>query len=209
MKHNWKKEYSLHEVLPYKDFSETVRKNVREKMNNDMQKGNIIMKPKKKRRIAVICAAAAAVLSVSAVGIHAAASTDLWKEIKLWIDGEEITASISKIDDDEIYIAVEDEADTEDCVRSEQFDVIAVDALDMEFYTECDSANHLWLKAYEDDAFSIDITDELVKNGSYSVNCIFGNGCTKVITVEGTLEDNTITVSNVETEIAQTAIPLE
>ncbi len=202
MKNNWKKEYSLQEISLDKDFYEAVGKNVREKIKSDMQKGNIIMNSKNKRRTAIICAAAAALLSVSAIGIHAAASTDFWQEIKVWINGEEITASMSKTDDDEFYIAVEDEAGTEDCVRSEQFDVIAVDALDMEFYTECDSKNRLWLKAHEDADFAVDITDELVKNGSYSVNCIFGNGCTKVITVEGTLKDNTITVSPIETEIS-------
>lgn len=204
MKNNWKKQYSLQELSLDKDFSETVRKRVREKMNDDMQKGNIIMNVKKKRHTAVICAAAAAFLSVSAIGIHAAASTDFWKEITLWINGEEVTASVSKVDD-EIYCAVENwgEVDTGECMPPEQFEIITVDASDMEFYTECDDENHLWLKAYEDDDFSVDITDAIVKNGSYTVNCIFGNGVTKVITVEGTVEDNKLTVTPVETDTVQ------
>lgn len=211
MKNNWKKQYSLQELSLDKDFSEAVRKKVREKMNHDMQKGNIIMNVKKKRRTAVICAAAVALLSVSAIGIHAAASTNLWKEIKLWIDGEEFTASISQSGDSFYCEMINgEESDLVDIGETIETTFYSFSDDDTEFYTECDGENHLWLKATADSDFAIDVTDELVKNGSYTVTCIFANGNTEAVTVKGTTEAPVLTVESIETDtVTSVDIPLE
>lgn len=213
MKHNWKKQYSLQEISLDKDISEAVRKRTLEKMSEYTQKGNIVMKTKNKKRTAIICAATAALLSVSAIGIHAAASSNIWQEIKLWINGEEITASISQMDDTTFCIIQNvDEIDSYDDIkeRMEGLDVVETETSfctltdpDTKFYTELDNENRLLLKADTDDEFAVDVTDAIERNESYIVTCSFGNGCVKSVTVEGTLDDPVVTVTPCEAEVIE------
>lgn len=213
MKHNWKKQYSLQEISLDKDISEAVRKRTLEKMSEYTQKGNIVMKTKNKKRTAIICAAAAALLSVSAIGIHAAASSNIWQEIKFWINGEEMTASISQMDDNTFCIIQNvDEVDSYsyEYIKGEGLDVVEIETTfctltdpNTKFYTELDDKNRLLLKADTDDEFAVDVTDAIKRNESYIVTCDFGNGCFKSVTVEGTLDDPIVTVTPCDAEVME------
>lgn len=209
MKHNWKRQYKLQEIPLNKDICESVSKRVLKQISDDTQKGNIIMNSKNKKRTALICAAAAALLSVSAIGIHAAAESGFLDRISIWINGEEIQATISKNENDDIYtineFRVEDKIDevadelSDDKYESE-FTVSVMEDPNTKFYTELDSKNRLWLKADTDDDFTIDITDELTQNGSYKFSCCFIDGSMKDIIVSGTVEEPRVKESDCEIE---------
>lgn len=207
MKHNWKKQYKLQEIPLKKDICESVSKCVLKQIRDDTQKGNIIMNSKNKKRTALICAAAAALLSMSAIGIHAAAESGLLEKISIWIDGEEVQATISKKGDDYIAYEVvnEDTIDEETIdefvdVEYEEHTVSFMEDPNTKFYTELDNENHLWLKADTDDTFAVDITDELTQNGSYKLDCCFIDGSMKEIIVSGTIEEPKVEESYIDME---------
>ncbi|MGN0592527.1 MAG: hypothetical protein ACI4JQ_04725 [Ruminococcus sp.] len=207
MKHNWHKQYPLQQPLPGADVSAAVREHIRKKMQEDTQKGTILMNSKKKRRTAILCAAAASFLLASAIGIHAAASSGLWQTIQLWINGEELTASVSQ-EGDKFYCEIEG-GSSSDIIETETT-FYAFEDPNTEFYAECDTENRLWLKATTDDTFAIDVTDELTRNGSYTVTCICGESFTQTITIEGTSDDFTLTITPIESDMIQSVdIPLQ
>ncbi|MGN0585452.1 MAG: hypothetical protein ACI4JD_08360 [Ruminococcus sp.] len=210
MKHNWKKQYLLQEISLDKDVSAAVRERALEKMKDDTQKGKIIMNVRKKKRTAVICAAAVSLLFASAIGIHAAANSELWKSMKIFVNGEELTASVSQ-EGNTFYCEIEggDYSEQSDVAETETTFYIFEDP-DTDFFAECDAENRLWLKATTDDDFAIDITDELVRNGSYTVTCICGNDFTKAVTVQGSVDDYTLNITPIDTETVQSVdVPIE
>jgi len=207
MKHNWKKQYRLQEIPLKKDICESVSKCVLKQISDDTQKGNIIMNSKNKKRTAFICVAAAALLSVSAIGIHAAAESGLLKKISIWIDGEEVQASISKLGDDYIaYEFIKEETTDELFVDGEyesEYTVSFIEDTNTKFYTELDNENRLWFKADTDDTLAVDITDELIQNGFYEFNCCFSDGKMKTVIVSGTIEEPKINESYIEVKIEE------
>jgi len=207
MKHNWKKQYRLQEIPLKKDICESVSKCVLKQISDDTQKGNIIMNSKNKKRTAFICVAAAALLSVSAIGIHAAAESGLLKKISIWIDGDEVQASISKLGDDYIaYEFIKEETTDELFVDGEyesEYTVSFIEDTNTKFYTELDNENRLWFKADTDDTLAVDITDELIQNGFYEFNCCFSDGKMKTVIVSGTIEEPKINESYIEVKIEE------
>ncbi len=207
MKHNWKEQYRLQEIPLKKDICESVSKCVLKQISDDTQKGNIIMNSKNKKRTAFICVAAAALLSVSAIGIHAAAESGLLKKISIWIDGEEVQASISKLGDDYIaYEFIKEETTDELFVDGEyesEYTVSFIEDTNTKFYTELDNENRLWFKADTDDTLAVDITDELIQNGFYEFNCCFSDGKMKTVIVSGTIEEPKINESYIEVKIEE------
>ena len=202
MKHNWKKQYKLQEIPLKKDICESVSKCVLKQIRDDTQKGNIIMNSKNKKRTALICAAAAALLSMSAIGIHAAAESGLLEKISIWIDDEEVQATISKKGDDYIAYEVVNEDTIDEFVDGEyeEHTVSFMEDPNTKFYTELDNENHLWLKADTDDTFAVDVTDELTQNGSYKLDCCFIDGSMKEIIVSGTIEEPKVEESYIDME---------
>lgn len=210
MKYNWKKQYKLQEIPLNIDIFKSVKERslnqIREQLDYGTQKGNIIMNSKNKKRTALICAAAAALLSVSAIGIHAAADSGLLEKISIWIDGKEFQATISKTEDDYIAYEVINEETADEFADAEyesEYTVSFIDNPNAKFYTELDNKNRLWLKADTDDMFAVDITDELTQNGFYELNCCFADGKMKTITVRGTIEEPKIDESDNEVEIGE------
>lgn len=216
MKNRWFKKYPmLHKRYPNRKFQANVRNSVMNSINLSETKGTDNMNLKKPVKWLSVAIAIAVLGTASVVGVNASTNGELMNKIKVFINGQEVDGYNyikSSIDQDgNQYYSIEiGESDTdtleENFIFSNGTDSETVDDISISIYMttgkptlEIDENNHLWL-TYEDGIQSMDITEELTKNGSYEYTYVDENGNLTKDTITGTVDNYSIETNILNSE---------
>lgn len=204
MKNNWFKNYRLlNKKNPSRQFQDNVRNSVLMNINQYRMEGSNNMNIKKPVKWLSIVVAVALLGTASVIGVDASTDGAISNKIKLFINGEPVdnVTYISSGENDDGSYYYEVEIGDSDELNTDNLDVTLTITLGCNNHLEKDENGHLWVKCEDDDTLSVDITDELNKNGTYTYFSTDENGNILQNIVSGNSENYTV-----DTQTQQVAI---
>lgn len=165
---------------------------------NIMMDKNQKTQPKAPRRVLALAAAVVAILSLTV----AASATGMFRNVRLWIDGEEVAVDNYLDENGDLYVEVEGEGRTDVLVSDElgtetDAEVQYAPAITVEYEKQDGDDCLCFTNKITNETETLDVTDKLVDGHYQDTVTLFGCVCQVELTIEGDSVSTSINIKEI------------